>query len=288
MRRLPMLVVFLLCCHLARADAPPPTKPAGDAQAQVAAVTGEYDQARNNFGLAYAAAKTPEEQQRVLNEKYPQPSQYAPRLLRIAQDNPRTPAAFDALKWIVDQDNQPQGSSDAALKLLANDFAGDARAGEVAADLMWTAAPGAEAFLQAVIDQNQNHTAKGVATFALARFRKSQSDYVREIKAHSSNVGMYESYMGKDVVDAMSKMDPDTVTKEAESLFEKARTEYADVKGGFHDTIGKSAEAELFELRELAIGKVAPDIVGEDIQGQPMKLSDFRGKVVLLDFWGDW
>jgi peroxiredoxin len=32
----------------------------------------------------------------------------------------------------------------------------------------------------------------------------------------------------------------------------------------------------------------APEITGTDIDGHAMKLSDFRGKVVLLDFWGHW
>jgi len=32
-------------------------------------------------------------------------------------------------------------------------------------------------------------------------------------------------------------------------------------------------------------GKRAPDIVGEDADGVQFKLSDYRGKVVLLDFW---
>ncbi|MDP6424698.1 MAG: redoxin domain-containing protein [Planctomycetota bacterium] len=32
----------------------------------------------------------------------------------------------------------------------------------------------------------------------------------------------------------------------------------------------------------------APDIVGKDIDGHTFKLSDYRGKVVVLDFWGDW
>jgi thiol-disulfide isomerase/thioredoxin len=32
----------------------------------------------------------------------------------------------------------------------------------------------------------------------------------------------------------------------------------------------------------------APEIVGEDADGKPLKLSDFRGKVVLLDFWAHW
>ena len=48
------------------------------------------------------------------------------------------------------------------------------------------------------------------------------------------------------------------------------------------------AKRELFELRNLVIGKAAPDIEGEDIDGKKFKLSDYRGKVVLLDFWGDW
>lgn len=38
----------------------------------------------------------------------------------------------------------------------------------------------------------------------------------------------------------------------------------------------------------VAIGEPAPEIEGEDVDGQPMKLSDHRGKVVMLDFWGDW
>ena len=39
---------------------------------------------------------------------------------------------------------------------------------------------------------------------------------------------------------------------------------------------------------DLAVGKPAPEITGVDLNGKPMKLSDFRGKVVVLDFWGDW
>jgi hypothetical protein len=38
----------------------------------------------------------------------------------------------------------------------------------------------------------------------------------------------------------------------------------------------------------FAIGQVAPEISGEDVDGKPMKLSDYRGKVVVLDFWGNW
>ncbi len=41
-------------------------------------------------------------------------------------------------------------------------------------------------------------------------------------------------------------------------------------------------------LRHLRVGKPAMDIVGEDIDGNPFRLSNYRGKVVMLDFWGHW
>jgi serine/threonine protein kinase/thiol-disulfide isomerase/thioredoxin len=36
------------------------------------------------------------------------------------------------------------------------------------------------------------------------------------------------------------------------------------------------------------IGMPAPEIDAEDLDGKRMKLSDYRGKVVLLSFWGNW
>ena len=37
-----------------------------------------------------------------------------------------------------------------------------------------------------------------------------------------------------------------------------------------------------------AIGELAPEIEGMDLDGVAFKLSDYRGKVVMLDFYGDW
>jgi hypothetical protein len=36
------------------------------------------------------------------------------------------------------------------------------------------------------------------------------------------------------------------------------------------------------------IGRPSPEIEGKDVDGKPFKLSDYRGKVVALDFWGFW
>jgi predicted Zn finger-like uncharacterized protein len=38
----------------------------------------------------------------------------------------------------------------------------------------------------------------------------------------------------------------------------------------------------------IEIGNLAKEIESEDVDGKRLKLSDYRGKVVLLDFWGNW
>jgi hypothetical protein len=39
---------------------------------------------------------------------------------------------------------------------------------------------------------------------------------------------------------------------------------------------------------DTSIGALAPEITGSDLDGKAFKLSDYRGQVVLLDFWGMW
>ncbi len=46
--------------------------------------------------------------------------------------------------------------------------------------------------------------------------------------------------------------------------------------------------AEEFKKNNLQVGMVAPDFTHRDVEGVEFKLSDYRGKVVLLDFWGFW
>ena len=38
----------------------------------------------------------------------------------------------------------------------------------------------------------------------------------------------------------------------------------------------------------LSVGNRAPDFEAQDVEGARIKLSDYRGKVVVLDFWGFW
>jgi peroxiredoxin len=52
--------------------------------------------------------------------------------------------------------------------------------------------------------------------------------------------------------------------------------------------IGSYVNQQLAELNKNAMGKELPDFSQEDPDGKPVKLSDFKGKYVLVDFWASW
>jgi thiol-disulfide isomerase/thioredoxin len=122
----------------------------------------------------------------------------------------------------------------------------------------------------------------------------------------------------------LRQCDPQAIQAEADRLFEEVITDYGDVphvtqrarvleallkaptparngkpltaeerrrieeRLARKTTLGQEAEARLDDMVNLAVGKPAPDIEGVDIEGKPLKLSDYRGKVVVLVFWGTW
>jgi peroxiredoxin len=47
-------------------------------------------------------------------------------------------------------------------------------------------------------------------------------------------------------------------------------------------------EPWLFMTRHLMIGDPAPNIIGKDLDGHELQLADFRGKVTVLYFTGEW
>ena len=54
----------------------------------------------------------------------------------------------------------------------------------------------------------------------------------------------------------------------------------------FHSSTPRAARAE--SVRPSAERKPAPDFALKDINGQTVHLSDYKGKVVILDFWATW
>ena len=76
--------------------------------------------------------------------------------------------------------------------------------------------------------------------------------------------------------------------QEAEALYEQAIEKYADAKLPYNEQVDATAKRDLYEIRNLAVAKPAPDIEGLDQDGRQFRLSDYRGKVVLLYFWSEY
>jgi hypothetical protein len=254
------VLVLVLVGPALRADDKPKDQPKTPAQ-EYEALVKEFNQAQQTFFQAYREAKTDAERQKVLEEKRPKPEKWAARFFELAQKNPKDPAAVDALVWVVRNVRQAGAGKDnvraQALASLIRDHITSDKVIGLCESMIYQDDPPSEAFLRKMLEKNPGKEAQGRACLALA------------IQLHN---GPYRNERVKDI----------------EDLLERAIKDYGDVKHPFFGTVGKKAKNELFEIRHLAVGKEAPDMEGQDQDGKPFKLSQYRGKVVLLDFWGNW
>jgi hypothetical protein len=138
-----------------------------------------------------------------------------------------------------------------------------------------------------IIDNSTDDRIRGAALLNLAKYKTRLSDYKQRMADDADMVKQFEQGLGVEVT-AYINRDPDPSEPSIEGLLEEVADKYADIVFAGERTMGEIAENELFALRNLAIGKTAPDIEGQDLDGVDFKLSDYRGKVVMLDFWGDW
>ena len=79
---------------------------------------------------------------------------------------------------------------------------------------------------------------------------------------------------------------------EARDQFERVVKDYPDVTS-VDGTVRLADKARadsvwIANIPGLKIGKVAPGMAGEDLDGKSLKLASYRGKVVVLCFWATW
>lgn len=187
-------------------------------------------------------------------------------LWQLSQKYPHDSYSVDALLEAIKTDASVK---EKALAALAKDHAKDAKMAKLGFYLGVTLqSAGAEKLLREILAQNPDRDAQGNASYGLGRL-------------------FYKRYL-----DDTSAKDAPRYAQEAEAFFQRQADKYADVIL-YHSAerqfpFAVVAQSRLFELRHLIPGKVAPEIAGEDIDGKALKLSDYRGKVVVLNFWGTW
>jgi len=273
--------VLILLSAVATADEPP-KKPPGTPAERLAALKKEHTDAEAAYYKALRELPdTPEGQKKAGDLWKAFDKDQGERFmaaLEIARADPKA-AAIPALEWVLTNPRAyylPVGKP--ALEFAAEHYAADPRVGRIVA---WVgqytpheqASPkeheAAMRLVRAVLEKNPDKTARAQSALALASQAKRKFAVAEYRKA----------------------ADAEALAAEAEKAFEALVKDYGDCPRLIREgsgTVGEFAGRELFELRNLRVGKVAPDIEGEDLDGKEFKLSDYRGKVVVLDFWGDW
>jgi RNA polymerase sigma-70 factor (ECF subfamily) len=257
----------------------------------------DYDSESTASRKAIQNAKTKEERQALAAQRRPDPASYAGALLFEAEMNPGTPQAEEALIWIVSHLDFGSMLETAKEMIVRDHIQSDKLDGLVSERLAVTSQSKAtERLLRETLAKNPHVKIRAQACYALARYLDVLGGSARLAKLAPAS---YENPIaaarrGISGQELLSNVDPDVVEREAATLYERVVKEFGDqpifvpagvrLTPGRPTTYGGEAQGYLHELRDLGIGKPAPEIDGVDLDGKPMKLSDYRGRVVAIYF----
>jgi peroxiredoxin len=233
--------------------------------ADAADIKREFTLANEAWGLKLKLAATPEAQREVWKAR-PDAAIYGKRMWNQIRSSLAEEWTLEPAAWLLRLapsavEVQPNGSTRPALldatkiirEAIEKHHLRSPKLAPVCVALTVGQDPATLTLLEKIEAQNPDPKIQGVAALAQAMYLKSLGD-------------------ANDVV------------RRRLSLIRKAIINSADIEidGA---SVAKIAEDELYVIRFLTTGKVAPDLSGTDSGGRPMKLSDYQGKTVILMFW---
>jgi len=257
----------LLLALLAGAAVPPgptgspivPVLQAEDAAAEkeLQALIERFNKAQNDVFEAYGKATSDDEKAKILAKR--PGKEYAPEFRAIAEKARGTDTAARAWMWTRRLVEGPKEKW-AITQTLLEEHMQSAVLAELTGELRYAAyehghAPVVEA-LRAIVAETPHDKVRAGALFALGTVLLGSTDAAEKAE-------------GRDCLEAVCE-------------------EYGKLAYGPSSTYGAEATGYLYELDNLQIGMTAPDFETVDENGAKWKLSDYRGKVVVVDFWGYW
>ncbi len=224
----------------------------------------DYYKALDKYYEPYEKAKTDEERAKVKLDPAKDPSKdYLPKFrafaLKVKGNQQVGPQADATLIQMSSDKKDLKDSLDRLMHLYIKSEALESfmYAVDIANDKIhgWNSAAANKATTSALMEIESKSPHKAVKAAALYRRGEMLSS-------------KYET----------AKPDISTATR----LFQRVISQYPGTR------YAKQAEGAMFEMNYLQVGKVAPDFEATDENGVKWKLSDYRGKVVVVDFWGFW
>lgn len=215
-------------------------------------VIAAYKASSQEFYRELQSASSAEERAKIA-EQSPQPFEAAERIMEMLEKDPQAAGAVDGLVFVASAGIR-KGLAVSAISTLLSDHFDDSRLESICLPISENADRAfAEATLRRLIAESPHEAVRGMATFCLAkRLDGDKADNAEVVQAYQLFLDNYSA------------------------------TEFA------RQGLVKQANVAIYRNTKLVIGQPAMEISGEDLDGVPFKLSDYRGKVVLLNFWGDW
>jgi thiol-disulfide isomerase/thioredoxin len=228
---------------------------------------------------------------RLYEKERPSGDECAARLGKLARQHPGESVAFEALAWTIEY-TRDTPAAEQALRVLRRDCLTVKRLGEVCSVAIFSPHyDAAEQLLREALKNSPHRGVRGQACLALAEFLTAEAGRARFAQRQRTPeaVQQLEKTFGRAEAQRRRSADPAALEAEAMRLYERVVADFADVwLARSSQSLGAQARGALDEKRMLAVGCTAPDIEGEDLEGKPLRLSDHRGKVVVLTFWATW
>lgn len=251
-----------------------------NADPKIEQLVNEYRRALEEFVILLRSARDEDTLQALFDSPQNPATRFAPRFLELARGAPKGATGFQAATIICEMmiyDRSRKGPdllAEARDLLAANHLAAEELVLPVLF-LLFNPRESNVSFLERVLNESPHKEVQGWACL---------SEAVTLVATEKEGLDAYA-----DSTELIRQLE-ERKTRDDKIIALLERTsgaEFGHIELG-KTTLGKLSEPLLFERKFLMVGKVAPEIIGKDLQGKPLKLSDFRGKVVILDFFADW
>ena len=239
---------------------------------------------------ATAEEKTPAAKKyQELLEQFQQegnPRAFAPKFIALAEEHADDPSAASALIWVI-QNVPGRSDTSRALVLLQKDHLESEELSSACRAIARSRSVAAEPLLRSILDRSPHAEVRAKACYWLAQLLDGEANIVEQLARQPDLAPRTLQYYGSEYGKHLSLLEAAQLAQERQQVYKRMRESFADatVEG---EKLGELAKKALFAIRHLSIGSTAPEIEGEDIHGERFRLSDYRGKVVMLSFWGHW
>ncbi len=232
-----------------------PVKPAGKTATsvleQIGALTRAFDKRQVKFSEKVRAEKDQHKKMKLYySAERPNPEPVINKVVAIAKQNPKAIGVENGLLWCIRRANRKEHLDE--IKDLVLTHYKDSQAVARLAQAYFKLWNGGEEALREIIQKAGSEKTRQGARYYLA------TKLAKKPATKDEGVSMMKELTA---IPSLKESNP--------RMFSRLKTQI------------KIAE-------ELSVGCTAPDIVGTDHEGKEFKLSDYRNKVVLLDFWGYW